>query len=80
MCGTPNADSLDHIIACKVTHSAFRCMGVPISNAIKFFALDHRCNTDKVLALRARALSTVYTVYNTLSHHPSAAPPFARLL
>ena len=75
MCGTPNADSLEHIIACKVTHHAFRCMGVPIGNAIEFFALDHSCTTDKVLALRARALSIVYTVYNTLSHHSSAASP-----
>ena len=75
MCGTPHADSLEHIIACPVTLFAFRCMGAPISNAIEFLALDHRCTTDKVLALRARALSIVYTVYNTLSHHAAAAPP-----
>ena len=75
MCGTPLADSLEHIAGCQVTLFAFRSMGAPISNAIEFVALDHSCTTDKVLALRARALSIVYTVYNTLSHHPAAAPP-----
>ena len=74
MCGTPLAGSLEHIAGCQVTLFAFHSMGAPISNAI-FLALDHGCSTDKVLALRARALSIVYTVYNTLSHHAVAAPP-----
>ena len=75
MCGTPLADSLEHIAGCKVTLFAFDSMGVPIRNVIEFLALDHSCTTDKVLALRAKALSIVYTVYNTLSHHPLTAPP-----
>ena len=75
MCGLPLADSLEHIAGCKVTLFAFDSIGAPIRNITEFLALDHSCTTDKVLALRAKALSIVYTVYNTLSHHPLTAPP-----
>ena len=51
-------------------------MGVPIRNMIEFLALDHQSTVAQVLARRARALAVVYMVYNTVSHHPSSAPPF----
>ena len=75
MCGLECADSLEHTAGCKVTLYAFDSMRVPIRNITEFLALDHCAIVTKVLALRARALAIVYTVYNTMSHHSTSAPP-----
>ena len=58
-----------------MTLFAFQSMRVPIRNYIEFIAIDHSGTDDKVLALRARALAIVYTVYNTITHHSSSSPP-----
>ena len=80
MCGLECADSLEHVAGCKVTLYAFQCMRAPIRNMTEFLALDHSATADKVLARRARALSIVYTVYNTLSHHCNSSPPMSPYL
>ena len=66
---------LEHLAKCSTTHAIFNKFGVPSNCIQQFLCLDGAAEVSSILCKRLKALSALYTIYNTVSHHPSSLPP-----
>ena len=74
-CKLPSTcDSLEHMMYCGEVRKVFARFRSPITYPLMFFALDHGANELQVLIPGVKALATVYSMYNTIKHHPPTLP------
>ena len=70
-------DSLTHMSRCNEVHLIFKKFGAPINSLEQFLSLDMAAQDNCILLKRVKALSVVYSIYNTVKHHPAHLPPLS---